>query len=181
MAMSRTSWSINALATEFNMDRRTVGKRLENVVPYDLGPDGSPRWRLSDAAAALVKPSGAHFGSAGSPPPGAEILTKIPNDLHAGCAIAWLDIAANIRPIIASALMMSGLPLEQAKRCTTHVHAFLIRYGDQTMRKNGVLPKGQSDEMDWVPFDMIQEPNWKGLVEKAEQERAADRAAPKGG
>jgi len=176
MAMSRTNWSINALATEFQLDRRTVGKRLEGVVPVDLGPDGSPRWSMADAAPALLNPRGPRSAPTRPPPEGAEILTKISNDVHAGQVIAWLDIAANIKPVVASALMMSGLSLKDAKRCTTNVYAFLVRYGDQDMRKGGVLPKGSGDEMDWVPLDLVQEPNWQGLVEKAKQERARQPA-----
>ncbi|HEX2526913.1 MAG TPA: hypothetical protein VHL31_11545 [Geminicoccus sp.] len=171
MAMSRTSWSVSGLATEFNLDRRTVAKRLEGVIPVDLAPDGSPRWSLSDAAPALLNPREPRSLPNRPPPPGAEILLKIPNDVHGGYASAWLDIAANIRPVVASALMMSGLSLKDAKRCTTNVHAFLVRYGDQNMRKSGALPKSQDDEMDWVPVDFIQEPNWQGLVEMARQER----------
>jgi hypothetical protein len=172
MAMSRTSWSINALATELGLDRRTVANRLERVIPVDLAADGSPRWALADAAPALLNPGGRKSLPSRPPPPGAEILLKIPNDVHAGYVATWLDIAANIRPVVASALMMSGLSLKDAKRCTNHVHAFMVRHGGQTMKKAGVLPKSQDDEMDWVPVDCIQEPNWQGLVEMAKQERA---------
>jgi hypothetical protein len=172
MAMSRTSWSVNGLAKEFGLDRRTVAKRLEGVIPVDLGPDGSPRWALADAAPALLNPREHKSLPFRLPPPGAEILLKIPNDLHAGYVTAWLDIAANIRPVVASALMMSGLSLNDARRCTGNVHAFLVRHGDQTMRKCGVLPRDQDDAMAWIPLDCIQEPNWPGLVEMARQERA---------
>ena len=172
MAMSRTSWSVNGLATEFGLDRRTVAKRLESVIPVDLGPDGSPRWSMMDAGPALLAPREPRSGSRRPPPAGAEILTKIPNDVQAGYATAWLEIAVNIKPLVASALMMSGLPLPQAQKATTHVYAFLMRYADKTMREIGIPPWQQQEAPDWVPMDKVQEPNWQGLAAFAKQQQA---------
>jgi hypothetical protein len=171
MAMSRTSWSINALATEFGLDRRTVAKRLEGVIPVDLSPDGSPRWALADAAPALLNPGGRKSLSRRSPPPGAEILLEIPNDVHAGFVVALLDLIANGKPYIASALMMCGLPLDQAKTSTAHVHVALMSFADHAARKLGIPPWLQEKEPSWIPMDCIQEPNWPGLVEMAKQEQ----------
>lgn len=42
-------WSVNALATEFQKDRRTVAKRLEEVEPSKEG-----KWLLRDAAPAIL-------------------------------------------------------------------------------------------------------------------------------
>ena len=53
MAMTPQVWSVNALATELGLDRRTVGKRLALTTPHSMAADGSPRWRLNDAVQAL--------------------------------------------------------------------------------------------------------------------------------
>ena len=45
-------WSINALADEFELDRRTVKKRLADVAPADR-VSGHPVYRLAEAAPAL--------------------------------------------------------------------------------------------------------------------------------
>jgi hypothetical protein len=52
MAMVKTLWSINALATELDRDRRTVAKALANV-PGDGRLSGRPAWYLDTALRAL--------------------------------------------------------------------------------------------------------------------------------
>lgn len=48
-------WSINALAEEFGIDRRTVKKRLEGIPPAGE-TNGHPAWRLRDVAIAVMGP-----------------------------------------------------------------------------------------------------------------------------
>lgn len=66
MAMTRRLWSINALATEFSLDRRTVALRIKDVPPAGKvrGHDG---YRLADVIDAILP-------QRRPPPPGA------PND-----------------------------------------------------------------------------------------------------
>lgn len=52
MAMTRQLWSINALATELGMDRRTVAKRLSGV-HSDGELQGHPAWYLDTALGAI--------------------------------------------------------------------------------------------------------------------------------
>jgi hypothetical protein len=52
MAMTQKLWSINGLATELNMDRRTVAKKLAAVRPSGL-LNGSPAWHLTVALEAI--------------------------------------------------------------------------------------------------------------------------------
>jgi hypothetical protein len=52
MAMVKTLWSINALATELDRDRRTVAKALANV-PADGRLSGKPAWFLDTALRAM--------------------------------------------------------------------------------------------------------------------------------
>lgn len=51
-------WSINALAEEFGIDRRTVKKRLDGI-PAAGEVNGHPAWRLRDVAIAVMGPQGA--------------------------------------------------------------------------------------------------------------------------
>ena len=53
MGMTKKLWSINALATEFGMDRRTVAKRIEDI-PYDGKDRGSPQWHIASVMWALA-------------------------------------------------------------------------------------------------------------------------------
>jgi len=53
MGMTKKLWSINALATEFGMDRRTVAKRIEDI-PYDGKDRGKPQWYIASVMWALA-------------------------------------------------------------------------------------------------------------------------------
>lgn len=48
-------WSINALAEEFGVDRRTVKRRVEGIPPAGE-VNGYPAWRLRDVAVAVMGP-----------------------------------------------------------------------------------------------------------------------------
>lgn len=53
MAMTRTLWSISALAVEFDLDRRTVAKRINHI--KHASKDGEPRqWFLADVVGVLT-------------------------------------------------------------------------------------------------------------------------------
>jgi phage terminase Nu1 subunit (DNA packaging protein) len=58
MAMTPEKWSVSALAVEFQMDRRTVARRLAEVLPAGDGPNGRVYW-MRDAAPALVQAAAA--------------------------------------------------------------------------------------------------------------------------
>jgi len=58
MAMTPKSWSINALATEFRLDRRTVASRIADIPPAGK-LRGADAWRLADVAAAILGMEGA--------------------------------------------------------------------------------------------------------------------------
>ncbi|HEX2526912.1 MAG TPA: hypothetical protein VHL31_11540 [Geminicoccus sp.] len=51
--MTQRAWSVNGLAAELGLDRRTVAKRLALATPHSVAPDGSPRWLLPEAVKAL--------------------------------------------------------------------------------------------------------------------------------
>lgn len=57
MAMTPEKWSVSALAVEFQMDRRTVARRLAEVMAAGDGPNGKVYW-MRDAAPALVQAAG---------------------------------------------------------------------------------------------------------------------------
>lgn len=65
------SWSVNKIATAFNMDRRTVAKRLQECETKPAGSSqGHPVYNVGDAAKAV-------FGKEGAPS-GPEDLDKYP-------------------------------------------------------------------------------------------------------
>ena len=54
MSMTPKPWSISALATEFELDRRTVAARIKNILPCGERA-GHAVWKLADVAPALTK------------------------------------------------------------------------------------------------------------------------------
>lgn len=59
MAMTKQLWSINGLATELGMDRRTVARRLAGV-PADGRLHGKAAWLMTTALAAINDKGKAH-------------------------------------------------------------------------------------------------------------------------
>jgi len=60
MAMQAELWSINALATEFHKDRRTMAKRLEGLKPAEVkkvGKRTEKRYYLADVVDHLHNPT----------------------------------------------------------------------------------------------------------------------------
>jgi len=78
MTMTAKLWSMNALATEFDIDRRTVARRLKGIPPAgELS--GKPAWRLADVAGALTGRGDAAPAKIVPPtPPGFERLAGLP-------------------------------------------------------------------------------------------------------
>jgi hypothetical protein len=64
MAMTPVLWSLNALAVEFGLDRRTVAARLRDTPPGGKTKGGHDGWRLVDVVEALT----GYGGRAGSSP-----------------------------------------------------------------------------------------------------------------
>lgn len=50
-----SSWSVNALAAELGLDRRTLARRIEGLAPVGQSPRGDPLFRLVDVLAAIER------------------------------------------------------------------------------------------------------------------------------
>jgi hypothetical protein len=121
---------------------------LENVLLYDLGPDGSPRWRLSEAAPALLKHVDKPVGRAGRCPPGCEILLRVPDPVHGGFVTAWLEIFANFQWLAAGPLTASGLTKEQADKAMKWLFVMLMSFADSAVKEAGIPPWLEEEEPD---------------------------------
>ncbi len=82
-------WSVNRLAMELQVDRRTATKRLANVTPVEEGPDG-PLYALADAARAI-------FGA----PAVSEVEDLKRRLLQAQAERAEIDLAERRREVVA--------------------------------------------------------------------------------
>lgn len=76
MAMTRRLWSINALATELSMDRRTIAKRLSGHTA-DGEIKGHPAWHL-DTALGAIQGRARPAPEAPPIPPGMDSLASLP-------------------------------------------------------------------------------------------------------
>jgi hypothetical protein len=63
--MTAKLFSISALATELDRDRRTIGKALARVSPDGKTASGDAAWHLTTALAALDRNEGRRGGHGG--------------------------------------------------------------------------------------------------------------------
>lgn len=64
MAMTAKQWSINGIATELGVDRRTLARRLHDADPAGYGSGGSPLFWMRDAFRRLIRPAGMQWSAA---------------------------------------------------------------------------------------------------------------------
>lgn len=72
MSMQQKLWSINALSTELNMDRRTLAKKLASLPPAEskkVGEHWQKKWKLSDVVAHLNSLNHGHSNKEENLPP----------------------------------------------------------------------------------------------------------------
>ena len=107
MAMQPATWTINGLATELGIDRRTLAKRLADVPPAEIPERSqlplletqrkkeSPRWRLRDVLAALGMLDGGSVQTSARPAPrAAEQVRAFEINLRTDPErVSWRDLA----------------------------------------------------------------------------------------
>jgi hypothetical protein len=130
-------WSVNGLALEFDMDRRTVTQVLRTVRPAGK-LKGHPAWHLREAAAALLRHGSmsptmgmrrAHrdyhetYGDeledepeAEAPPcpSGLEQVGALENQIDKGFMLATLIAGAELPRLVACQAVEKGLPMAEA-------------------------------------------------------------------
>lgn len=117
--MTRHLWSINALALEFDLDRRTVTQLLRRVRPCgEL--KGHPAWTLPVASAVLVpyarQRGTLHVRHQEPPPlpPGWALLAEAGDDLDRGYIIATLTTLYEIQRLAMSVAVEERVPIGKA-------------------------------------------------------------------
>ena len=130
-------WSVNALALEFDMDRRTVTQVLRTVRPAGR-LKGHPAWHLREAAAALLRHGSMSpamgmrrarrdyhetYGDrledepeADAPPrpSGLEQVGALENQIDKGFMLATLMAGADLPRLVACQAVEKGLPIAEA-------------------------------------------------------------------
>jgi hypothetical protein len=168
MAMQPTLWSVNALATEFGLDRRTVAKRLRDVPPAgERG--GHPVWRLADVMPTLSKhrtdprrenPAGTQY------PPGFEWLADVPP--HAAFAgLALMLMAYRLPSVVACLAVASGASCRVAYALVEAMHLAALKLAAEVALDCRLPPWADEDDPEIVEPDCFEAVDWPRLAEAA--------------
>jgi hypothetical protein len=157
MAMTPKIWTVSALSVEFDIDRRTVAKRLAKV-PADGKSRGVPGWFLTTAAPILqgVKPAPKEpLVPRGLAPDGGQFTTG--SAIAEALALGMLMMAERAPAAIASALVRSGVPIRTAREAFGTIAVSLMALVDDIAVQEGI--KWRSEEH----FPMPLPPSWSKL------------------
>ena len=176
MAMTAKLWSINALAVELNMDRRTVGARLRGVRP-DGRLNGNPAWHLTTALEALRPTRPPHPSAAPEPPaaspPYVRFIDDLPTDLERGYALAHVWSVYHAPALGAWAVTACGGRMDLAVRVAQALTIMLVSEGSKFGRQMGLEPwkltkepalycRATFPEVDWRRLRVeAGEPDWR--------------------
>jgi hypothetical protein len=175
MAAANGLWSVNALALEFDMDRRTVTQILRGVRPAGR-LKGHPAWRLRDAAGALLRYAStsptmsmrraqadhrrAHTyqlvdGLEEEPDPeappcpdGLELVREAENPIDKGFALAATMAGAEVPRLVAVQAVGKGLPVAEAYDLANTVLLVLGAIVGKRAASLGIEPWASLDEPD---------------------------------
>ena len=169
MAMQQPAlWSVNALATEFGLDRRTAAKRLAKVPPAGEKA-GHPAWRLADAAPALMgrpqmaQPTG---DAPPPPPPGFAWLAGLPSH-DAVAALALMMLAYRLPPAVASLAVAAGAPCRAAFATAQAMHLAGVQLAAEVARDCGLRPWVDEADPEVIAPDCFAGINWPALAAMA--------------
>jgi hypothetical protein len=164
-------WSVNALALEFDMDRRTVTQVLRTVRPAGR-LKGHPAWHLREAAAALLR-HGSMSPTMGmrrarrdyresyvdgledepeaetpSCPSGLEQVGALENQIDKGFMLATLMAGADLPRLVACQAVEKGLPIAEAYDAANTVLLVLGAIVGKRAASVGIEPWAKVDQPD---------------------------------
>ena len=164
---TQTLWSVNALAIELEIDRRTVAKRLANVPPAGM-KSGHPAWRLADAVEAITgkgqrPPAKAE---APQPPEGFAWLAGLPPH-DAIAALALMLLAYRLPPVLASLAVASGADCKAAFATSEAGKVAALQLVGQVARDCGLRPWTVEESPDVATLEHFAQVNWPALADAA--------------
>jgi hypothetical protein len=165
--MTRKLWSLNALSTELDYDRRTVALALKNVRP-DGQLAGHPAWFLDTALNVLKvkpKPVQDHFDPKWPEP--YKINADKCDDFPSGCVVMGVMAMVYRAPALAGVFAVeAGADPAIAYRMKQHLSLALMMAAEDVMKCLGVAPFSKGEQMLWLEKD-FDECNWPHLASKA--------------
>lgn len=162
MSMTEKLWSLNALATEMDYDRRTAAAALQKVRP-DGHLSGKPAWRL-DTALAVLKPK----------PKSDRFEPRFPEIYQSNtdqCAefvnnltvMAVMEMVYRAPAHAATLAVRGGVDMASAYRLRHDVTLAMMSAAQDALRGWNVRPFSDGVEMDW-PLDACLQNDWEALA-----------------
>ena len=115
MSMNPRLWSINALSTELDIDRRTVARRLRKVPPAGK-LNGHDAWHLADVLPILI--GGKVPQKRPEPPLGYRALEDVANPFNQGALAMHLAMIYLAPVLTAHAVVENGGSMDLAFRAS---------------------------------------------------------------
>ena len=165
MTMTAKLWSINAHATEFDLDRRTVAKRIKGIAPAgELS--GKPAWRLADVAGPLMGRGDAAPAKPAPPtPPGFERLAGLPA-LDQIATFALLEMAYRAPAQAAALAVGAGADCATAYGLRKALMLALARLAMDTARMCDLQPLAGNPDASLFDMAAFDECDWHALAQK---------------
>lgn len=165
MTMVAKLWSLNGLAIELDLDRRTVASRMRTVPP-DGQLRGHAAWHLTTALKAIhgekkIKPEPV------PPPPGAGVLAGISNTTHAALVCGALEAVYATPWFVRAAAIQCGVEPEQAGQAALLAMTGLKAHFERLFREMAIAAFEGSDPP-WVELGSIWWLPSRGLREDLE-------------
>lgn len=162
MAMTKKLWSINALATEFGLDRRTVALRIKDIPPAGTSR-GHNAWALVDVAGVLAPAGGRSTPyERPDPPPGMAIFRDLTNEFEIGAMAMALTLVYRFRAAAAAAIAGDGYPMGDAYNLSALLLMALCIEAEKTAKEFGVKAFA-SQSPAWIEKEFIDEPHWGNI------------------
>ena len=168
MSMTPKTWSISALAIEFDVDRRTVAARVKYIPPCGQ-EKGHNVWRLADVAPVLSPPRRRFTGSTEHPtppPPGCAALAKVEDPVHALAAVPMMLIAYRIPALAAVHAVAAGASCRTAYGLYAAMQLAVAMECGSAGQACGFEPWLSDSHAHVLETDEFDEANWQVLAAK---------------
>lgn len=166
-------WSQNALAHEFDMDRRTVKTRLKGARPAGM-QRGFPVYRMRDVApllrAGTVRQAPCNsdlraelvqmFGEAG-----ADLIKATGNPLSVGIFIAARRLMSEAPGVVVGLAMDYGLSMEQLYGVFMSATAGMFSLSLDLLKESPDIPRDMLEDENLALWPWPQEPVWERIAE----------------
>lgn len=156
------------MATEFDLDRRTVAARVRNIAPAGK-LKGNNAWRLADVAPCLTEGSAGGLGRQVPllPPADLPYLPNIENKMDAGAYVMGTLLAYRAGAMAAVVAAHLGAPMKMAYALKDAMTLGTMMAAENVGSKCGFEPYRSDPEADLYELAALDEVDWEALAKNA--------------